>query len=148
VSRLYEVATQVTLSGTAAPLVTVLAGATTQCGVRELSVSVVGTATTRLECNIAPPAAAGTGAPTGTLVQAADGDENVAGQATLVTSFATTQPTVPVKFYRRQLTGTLNGSGFTCIWGPGELVLAVNAQLVIWSLAGNGVFDCYVKVAE
>jgi hypothetical protein len=147
VSRLYEVAISVTLSGTAGPLATILAGTGTQCEVREVTCSTVGTATGRLEMEIGRPGSAGTGAATGTLVQALDADD-VAGQATLVTSFATTQPTIPSPFMRRQLCGTVNGSAFTAVWGPGSLIIAPGAQLVLWSLAGNGTFDCYVKVAE
>jgi hypothetical protein len=129
-----------------APLATILAGAV-RCEIREISVSVIsGTAGQNIQ--LGRPAAAGTGGSSaGALVQATDGSD-AAGQATLVTTFVTTQPTAPAAPMRQYRDSTVAGCGFLAQWDAGEMVLAPSGQLVIWLLTGTAAFDVSVRVAE
>lgn len=150
-AHLYEAATEVTPAGGTitgpVPVATVLAGASTRCEIREISVSVVA-ATSGQNIQLGFPAAAGTGGSSaGPVVQAADGSD-IAGQAVLVTTFVTLAPTAPTVAMRQYRNSTVAGCGFTATWEPGELVLAPGGQFTVWLLTGTATLDVYVKVAE
>jgi hypothetical protein len=146
VAHLYEAAVQTASLSTVTAVATVLAAAGQRAEVRELSVFAN---VSSVACNIGfgVPAANGTGAATGSLVQAVNPDD-VAGVTTLVTSFATTQPTAPAVFTRQYRLSALTGTGVYAVWEPGELIVPASGQFVVWLLAGTATFDVSVKAAE
>jgi hypothetical protein len=145
-SHLYEVGLAKTTTNAAGPIVTLVTAASPRAEIREIGVF----ATTAVagEVGLGRPAAVGVGALTGSLGQALDAAD-VAAASTLVTSFATTQPTAPtVPFRRIQLPGTV-GAGVVWVWEPGALLVAVSANLVVWQFSAAAVgYDCYMKFVE
>jgi hypothetical protein len=145
-SHLFEIGLQKTTGAAAGPVVTLLTAAGQRAEVREIGVF----ATTAVagEVGLGRPAAAGSGAATGTLGQALE-FADTASVTTLVTSFATSQPTAPANPFRRVQLPAVIGAGVVWVWGPGELIVPVSANLVVWQFSGAAVtYDCYVKYLE
>lgn len=93
--------------------------------------------------------AAGTGAATSvTCSNPFEGN----GSTTLVTNYATTNPSAPAAFMRRYDLQAVSGAGVIFTWLPGELFLwsgAASPLLIVWQLSTSAVtYDIYVKVAE
>jgi hypothetical protein len=146
VGNCYEVGLQKTTGAAAGPIETLLTPAGTRAVVREIGVF----ATTAVagEVGLGKPAANGSGAATGTLGQACDWAD-VAALTTLVTSFATTQPTAPTNFFRRIQLPAVIGAGIIWSWDRGEFIVPVSSNLVIWQLSAAAVtYDVYVKWFE
>lgn len=142
----YEVGLSKTTGTAAGPITTLLTPSGTRAVVREIGVF----ATTAVagEVGLGKPAANGSGAATGTLGQACDWAD-VAALTTLVTSFATTQPTAPTNFFRRIQLPAVIGAGIIWSWDRGEFIVPVSSNLVIWQLSAAAVtYDVYVKWFE
>jgi hypothetical protein len=142
----YEVGLTKTTTAAAGPITTLVTAAGSRAVIREIGIF----ATTAVagEIGIGRPAAVGSGALTGTLGQALDSSD-VAALTTLVTSFATTQPTAPTNFFRRIQLPAVIGAGIVFVWEPQEFVLPISANLVIWQISTAAVtYDTYVKWAE
>jgi hypothetical protein len=142
----YEVGLTKTTGAAAGPITTLLTAAGSRAVIREIGIF----ATTAVagEIGIGRPAAVGTGAATGTLGQALD-SADVAALTTLVTSFATTQPTAPTNFLRRVQLPAVIGAGIVFVWEPQEFIVPISANLVIWQISALAVtYDTYVKWAE
>jgi hypothetical protein len=148
VSHIYEAGVTAALT-TATAIATVLTGSSPRAEIREIGVFAATAAAG--EVGLGRPAANGTGAGTGTLVQAGD-PADAAGVTTLVpgpTGFATLQPTAPTNFMRRIQLPAVIGSGIVWSWGPGELIVAVSSNLVIWQIGATTVtYKVYVKIIE
>ena len=142
----YEVGLTKTTTAAAGPITTLLTAAGSRAVIREIGIF----ATTAVagEVGIGRPAAVGTGAATGTLGQSLD-SADVASLTTLVTSFATTQPTAPTNFFRRIQLHAVIGAGIVFVWEPQEFIVPISANLVIWQISTAIVtYDTYVKWAE
>lgn len=146
-ARYYETTVQKTTGAAAGPIATLLTAATPgRIEIREIGVF----ATTAVagEVGTGRPAAAGSGAATGNLGQATDPND-VAGTATLVTSFATTQPTAPTIAMRRIQLPAVIGAGMVWVWAPGDLVVAISSNFVVWQFSALAVtYDVYMKWCE
>lgn len=145
-SHLYEVAVTKTTGAAAGPVATLLTASAPRAEIREIGV--FATTSVAGEIGLGRPAAAGSGAATGSLAQALDAADSAAA-STLVTSFATTQPTAPaIPFRHIQLPATA-GAGVVWVWAPGELIVPVSANLVIWQFSAAAVnYAVYVKLVE
>jgi hypothetical protein len=151
--HIYEVGVQKVTTAAAGPIVTLVPAAIAvgvrMPEIREIGVfSVSGVAA---EVGSGSPAANGTGALTGPLVQALN-ESDPAGHTTLVTTFATLQPTAPTIFNKRFQLQAVVGAGVIFTFLPGEFPLWAGAtipQWVLWQISTAIVtYDVYVKVAE
>jgi hypothetical protein len=74
------------------------------------------------------------------------------GDTKLVTAYATTQPTAPATYMRRDPLQATAGAGLILVWNPGEFILWAGAGIsapVIWQISTLAVtWDISVKVAE
>jgi len=150
--HIYEAALTKTTTAAAVAIASIVP-ATLAAGVRQAEVREIGifiSPTTATPVGIGYPAAAGAGTATSVTVQGSPVDG--AGHTTLVSSYATTQPTAPATYMRRtDLAGTA-GSGVIFVWNPGEFILwsgaAINAPVIFQISAASVTYDIYVKVAE
>lgn len=148
--RAYEGAAQKVTTAAAGPIVTfVEPAAGRRAYIVEMGIFVV-TAVAG-EVGLGLPGNTPAGALTGTTVQAIDPSDE-AGTGVLVTSFATTQPTVPANFRRRIQLPAVIGAGIVWAWDKGEFEVPVNAFNqcpVLWQISTAIVtYDVYVKVVE
>jgi hypothetical protein len=149
VSHLYEVGLSKVTGAAAGPIVTILPG-TPRCEIREIGIFMSATAASAAEVGIGRPAAAGVGAATGSLGQALDANDAAAG-TTLVTSFATTQPTFTGVPFRRIVLPVIVGAGIVWVWGQGEFICssALAGQALVWQFSAlAATYDTYVKFVE
>jgi hypothetical protein len=74
------------------------------------------------------------------------------GHTQLVSSWTTTQPTVPAVFNKRYMIPAVVGAGLIFTYGPGEFPVWAGAaapQVAIWQISTAIVtYDLYLKVAE
>ena len=147
-TQLYKVALQKTTGAAAGPIYTFLAGSGTRPDIREIGIFVASAPATGPTIGIGRPAAAGTGAATGSLGQALD-SADPAATSTWVTSFATTQPTAPTIFFDRITLPPTIGAGFVWSFGINELAVAASANLVIWQASSLATtYEGYIKFEE
>jgi hypothetical protein len=148
VTQLYESGVQKVTGAAAGPIATLLTPSTSRPDIREIGVFVSSAPATGPTIGIGRPAAIGVGAGTGALGQATDvGDP--AGTCTLVTSFATTQPTAPTVPMRRMSLPNVIGAGIVWTWSQNELNVPISSNLVIWQFTALAVtYDVYVRWEE
>jgi hypothetical protein len=145
--QLYEVGLTKTTAAAAGPIVTLLTSATARPDIREIGIFIAPTAAAAT-IGLGRPAAAGTGTATGTLGQALDAGDPAA-TCTLVTSFATTQPTAPTNFMRRIDLPATVGAGVVWTYPPNTFNVPVSSNFVIWQLSAVAVtYDIYVQWEE
>lgn len=145
-SHLYEVGLTKTTTAGPVPIMTILPG-TPRAEIREIGIFISANGGAS-EIGLGRPAAVGTGAATGSLGQALDSSDAAAG-TTLVTSFATTQPTAPTVPFRRIMLPAIVGSGVVWVWGQGELIATAAAPLVVWQFTSIiTTYDMYIKFVE
>lgn len=145
---LFEASASSATSAAAGPIATILAAAAPARlpEIREIGVfastAVAGTV------GLGKPAAAGITPGTSVTVDRDNPADGTAGATKLVTTW-TTAPTAPGVLKRQvQLAATI-GTGVVWVWGPGELVVPANGNLVIWQVSSAAVtYSVYVKVAE
>lgn len=147
-TQLYSVGLQKVTGAAAGPIATFLAGSATRPDIREIGVFCASAPATGPSIGLGRPAANGAGAATGTLGQALD-PADPAATSTLVTSFATTQPTSPASFFTRMTLSPVIGSGFVWTFGYNELAVAASQNLVIWQISALAVtYEVYIKFEE
>lgn len=145
--QLYEVGLSKTTTAAAGPILTLLTSSTARPDIREIGIFIAPTAAAA-QIGIGRPAAAGTGTATGTLGQATDSGDPAA-TCTLVSSFATTQPTAPANFLRRADLPATVGAGIIWSWPPNSFNVPVSSNLVIWQISAAIVtYDIYIQWEE
>lgn len=147
-TQLYEVALQKVTGAAAGPIVTLLVGATARPDLRELGIFVSSAPATGPTIGVGRPAAVGAGAATGSLGQSTDVNDPAAA-CTLVSSFATTQPTAPAIFTRRISLPNVIGAGVVWTWEPQAFNVGPAGNLVVWQASALAVtYDVYMKWEE
>jgi hypothetical protein len=145
-AHIYEGSVTKTTGAAAGPIATIATSSSLRAEIREIGIF----ATTAVagEIGVGRPAAAGTGSVTSVTPQPLDAAD-VAGVQFLVTSYATSQPTVPaVPFRRAQIAGVV-GAGLVFVWQPGELIIPVSSSIVVWQYSALAVtYDVYVKLVQ
>jgi hypothetical protein len=152
--HLYEAAVQKTTGAAAGAIVSILPG-TLGAGIRIPEIREIGiynVSGVAAEFGIGLPAALGTGGVSVTQLVLPLNQIDVAGHTSVVSSYATLQPTVPGAFNRRAELQAVIGAGAIWTWNPGEFALWSGATInapVIWQISVLAVtYDVYVKVAE
>lgn len=145
----YSVALNKTATATTSvPITTLLTASGSRAVVREVGIFMANAVACTV--GLGKPAANGSGAATGTLGQAEDWAD-VASLTTLVTTFATTQPTAPTNFFRRATLPAVIGAGIIWSWEPGEFIVPVSSNFCLWqvsSVTSAGQYETYVKWSE
>jgi hypothetical protein len=145
-AHLYAAGVTKTTGAAAGPIATVLTAAGSRGEILEIGVFIA--SAVAADIGIGRPAANGVGGATGVVVQAEDSND-VAGVTTLVSSFATTQPTAPTNPMRRISLPATIGAGIIWSWNPSELMVPVSSNFVIWQFTAVAVaYNCYVRVRE
>lgn len=147
-TQLYEGGTQKVTTAAAGPIITILSGAASRPDVREIGIFMASAPATGPTIGVGRPAAVGAGAATGVLGQATDVSDPAA-VTTIVTSFATTQPTAPTIPLRRMTLPAVIGAGIVWVWAPNELNIPTSGNLVVWQYSALAVtYEVYVKFEE
>src|SRR5690349_13165449 len=147
-TQLYEVGLQKTTAAAAGPIFTLLTGSAARPDIREIGIFVSSAPASGPTVGIGRPAAAGAGTATGSLGQATDVNDPAA-TCTLVSSFATTQPTAPSIFMRRISLPNTIGAGVVWTFDRQDLNIGPSANFVIWQASALAVtYDVYVKWEE
>lgn len=152
-THLYELGVSKTTGAAAGAIVSIVPAAIA-AGVQPpeiLEISIFNMTGVACEVGIGFPAAIGTGTATSATVQLSSAWLN-AGDTTLVTSYATTQPTAPTQFIRRFPLQSVIGAGVVWTWARNEWMLWAGATIpnpVIWQISALAVtYDVNVKVVE
>jgi len=152
-THLYEAAVQKVTGAAAGPIVSIVPAAIA-AGVQPpeiVEIGIFNVSGVAAELGLGYPAAIGTGAPTGVTMQLSAPWLNT-GDTTLVTSYATTQPTAPTTFMRRFMLQAVVGAGVIFTWPRNEWMLWAGAAIpnpVLWQISALAVtYDVYVKVVE
>ena len=152
--HLYEIAVTKTTAGAVAGPIATIVPAALGAGIRipdirEIWIINVGGAA--CEVGLGIPAAAGTGAITGSTVQALN-QRDPAGHTQVATSFATTQPTAPGNPYRRASMQAVAGDKLPWVWAMGAFMADPGVtipQIVVWQFSAvNNTYDVIVQTAE
>jgi hypothetical protein len=146
VTHLYQAGVSKTTGAAAGPIATLVTASSPRAEIVEIGV--FATTAVASTVQLGRPAAAGTGGLTGQLGQAMDPND-VAGASTLVTSFATTQPTAPTNVMAVIGLPGVIGAGMVWTWNRGEFILPISSNLVLWQLTTSAVgFVAYMKWYE
>lgn len=147
-TQLYEIALQKVTGAAAGPIVTLTSGSAARPDIREIAIFVSSAPATGPTVGVGRPAAQGTGAATGTLGQATDINDPAA-TCTLVTSYATTQPTAPTAFMRRISLPNSIGAGVIWTYDRQDLNMSPSTSFVVWQISALAVtYDVYIKWEE
>lgn len=146
-SKVYEVSLAHTTSTAAAHIATVVTASTSRVEVREIGV--FATTAAAGEVGLGRPAAVGTGGVATTALGQAMDSADTASVTNLCTHFTTLEPTAPTVFMRRIQLPASVGAGVVWVWGQGELIVPVSANLCVWQISAVAVgYDVYVKYIE
>jgi hypothetical protein len=146
----YEAGAQCITTAAATDIATILTAAGSRAIIREVGISAV-TAVAG-EVGIGYPAANGATSAGAVLGQALD-KADTASVTSLVRNNAgagwTTHPTAPTVPMRRFQLPAVIGAGVVWVWEPGELIVPISSNFVIWQFSTAIVtYDVYVKWSE
>lgn len=147
-TQLFEAAVQKVTGAAAGHLATFLTPSTARPDIREIGIFLSSSPASGPTIGLGRGTGATSGAPTGQTGIATDFNA-IASSCQLVSSWATTQPSVPSGYMRRISLPNTIGAGVIWTWEPRALNVPASSFLTLWQISAVATtFDMYIRWEE